>query len=160
MSRSVSQPAKFVVFLRQALFQPVGKNKVRKQLLSLLDESLAYLGEDTTNMYTISYSVFDGLITFLQKDGKGDRLRDDELLNFVTSVRDLSTSFSQFLQTAPIDTTLSQRVRNLSGGAASVNSGDDLGLSNLYQTSPTQQVRSTSTAVQPKVKDSSSSSSS
>jgi len=89
MSKFVVNYEKFSKFLDDATYSPVTKNKERKRLLQILRECIGYGSE----CFEISTSHHTSIITFLMKDGKGDKLRDDELLNYVTSVSELSREF-------------------------------------------------------------------
>jgi len=93
MSRFVVKHERFRSFLEEGTYAPVTKNKERKRLLSMLRDCIGY----ASGSYEIPVSLHTSIITFLLKEGKGDKLRDDEILNFVTSMSELNADYEKFV---------------------------------------------------------------
>jgi len=96
MSRCVVDSRKFSHFLRQATYLPIGKNKVRKELLSMLSECVELHFDCGAPDFTVPSSLHDSIVSFLNKDGRGENLKDDELLSFVTSITQLTKAYADW----------------------------------------------------------------
>jgi len=75
-------------WLNRAQTALVSKNKVRKDLWSDFCEIIVFELPDSPCI-PVSKSNFTSISTFLQTEGRGDSLKDDSVLNWVTTLHDL-----------------------------------------------------------------------
>jgi len=96
MSIVVSDTRAFKNFLRDATFQPIGKNKIRKDLLTKLSECTNMVFIAPGGQYVIAESYLNSITSFLNKDGRSDTLKDDEALSFITTISSLRRDYSHW----------------------------------------------------------------
>lgn len=79
----------FRTWLNRAQCALVSKNKVRKDLWTDFCDILFFDNPDNQQVIKISQSHYTSISTFLQTEGRSDSLKDDSILNWVTTLHDL-----------------------------------------------------------------------
>jgi predicted acetyltransferase len=87
---------KFLVWLDEANFAPITKNKERKNLMSSLHEICHLIPEQGD--FEIPTSHLTAILSTLRRDGKAENLTNDDLLNFSTSISYLIKVTSKYLK--------------------------------------------------------------
>lgn len=76
-------------WLNRAQTALVSKNKVRKDLWTDFTEILIFEQPIAVDCVIISQTNYTTIATFLQTEGRGDSLKDDSILNWVTTLHEL-----------------------------------------------------------------------